>query len=216
MTDLQLQLQLTKYTIKSSFSEPPSPEEPSLSPHTFQPLPRIYPSAHWYTNPHIMKTSAQEPTHPPIMAPPPLTTAALLTLLLAGFTFMALFAYSSPLPSPATLHDDPTINLGDNPLASVISKSASVHHTQSTSPPGLLTMHTDPGMISTQNRENLSNSTHSNIDSQGSQRGPSGSNVENSAPGDWDAAFAREIQEAQRGGGRTAPANSEVHGGGVH
>lgn len=215
MNDVQLQIQLKKYTIKSSFSEPPSPEEPSFSPHTFQPLPRIYPSAHWYTNPHMLKTSAQGLIHPLIMALSPLTTAAaLLTLLLAGFTLMALFAYSSPLPSPATtFHSDPIINLGDNPSASFISNSVSVHHTRNTPPPELLTIHTDPGMLSTQDRKK-SNST--NIDSQGSQRGPSGSNGENSAPGDWDAAFARENQEAQREGGRVVPANSEVHGGGVH
>lgn len=130
---------------------------------------------------------------------------------------MALFAYSSPLPSPAKLHNysDPIVTLGDKPSASVISKSVSVHHSRSTSSPELLTIHTDPGMISTQDRKKF-NSTHSNIDSQGSQRGPSGSNGENSAPGDWGAAFARENQEAQREGGRVVPANSEVHGGGVH
>lgn len=215
MNDLQLQIQLKQYTIKSSFSEPPSPEEPSPSPHTFQRLPRIYPSTHWYANPQIMKTSAQGLIHHLIMAPSPLTTAALLTLLLAGFTLMALFAYSSPIPSPATLHSDPTINLGNDPSAPVISKSASAHHAHSTSAPGILTIHTDPGMISAQNRAK-SNSTHSNIDSQGSQRGPSGSNGEHSAPGNWDTAFAEEVQEAQREGGRIAPANSEVHGGGVH
>lgn len=71
-------------------------------------------------------------------------------------------------------------------------------------------------MLSTHNRENLSNSTHPNVDSLGLERGPSGSNGEHSALGDWDAAFARENQEAQQGGGRTAPANSEGHGDGEH
>lgn len=216
MNDLELQLQLRKYTIKSSFSGPPSPEEPFLSPHTFPPQPRIFPTAHWYTSPHIMKTSAQGPAHSPIMVPSSLITAALLTLLLAGFTLMGLLAYSSPLPSPATLHNDPTMSSGDNPLAPVISKSASALHTHSASPAELLSIHSDPGTLSTHNREKPSNSTHSNTDSQGSQRGASGSNGGDSAPGDWDAAFAREVQEARQGGGRTAPANSEVHGGGVH
>lgn len=160
MDDLQLQLQLRRYTIKSSFSGPPSPEEPFPSPHTFQPQSRIFPSAHWYTSAHVMKTT-------------------LLTLLLAGFTLMALLAYSSPLPSPATLHNDPNMNSGDEPSAPLISKSASALHTHNTSPPGLITIHTDPGMLSTQNRENLSTSTHSHADSQGSQRGPSGTNVRN-------------------------------------
>lgn len=190
MNDLQLQIHLQQYTIKSSFSEPPSPEEPSLSPHTFQRL-RIYPSTHWYANPHIVKTSAQGPIYPPIMASFPLTNAALLTLLLAGFTIMALFAYSSPIPFPATLHSDPTIYLGKDTSAPVISKSATVYHTHSTSAPGLLTIHTGPGMIPTQNRAK-SISTHSDIDAQGSQRGPSGSNSGNSALGDWDIASAEE------------------------
>ena len=61
MNNFQLQLQLRKYTIKSSFSGPPSPEEPLLSPHTFQAQPRVFPSAHWYTSPHIMKTSTPRP-----------------------------------------------------------------------------------------------------------------------------------------------------------
>ena len=213
MNDLQLQLQLRNYTIKSSFSGHSTLEEPFLSPRTFQPQPRIFPLARWYTSPHIIKTSAQGPVHVPIMAPRPLTTVALLTLLLAGFTLMALLAYSSPLPSPATLHNNPTMNSGVIASAKVISKSVSALETQSTSPPGLFTIHTDLGMLSTYNRDNLSSSTHSNVDSQGSQRGPSGSNGEYSAPGDWDA--ARENQEAQQEGGRTAPADSEVHGGRV-
>ena len=70
MNDLQLQLQLRKYTIKSSFSGPPSSEEPFLSPHTFQAQPRVFLSTHWYTSSHVMKTSTQLPTHPPIRAPP--------------------------------------------------------------------------------------------------------------------------------------------------
>lgn len=198
MKDLQLQLQLKKYKIKSSFSGASSPEEPLLSPYSFQPQPKIFSSAHWHTSPRTMKTTL------------------FLTLLLAGFTLMALLAYGSPLPSPATLHNDPNFNSGDNPSAPVISKSASALNVHSTSPAGLLSIHTDPGTLSTQNRKIPSNSTHSNLDSQGSQRGASGSNGEDSAPGDWDAAFARENQEARQGGGRTAPANSEVHGGGVH
>ena len=71
-------------------------------------------------------------------------------------------------------------------------------------------------MLSTHKGGKPSNSTHSDVDSQGSQRGASGSNGGNSKPGDWDAAFSRENEEARRGGGRTAPANSEIHGGGVH
>lgn len=197
MNDHQVQLQLRRYRIKSSFSENPDPDEPCLSPRTFQTKPWIFNSAHWYTSPRIMKTT-------------------LLTLLLAGFTLMALFAYSSPLPSPATLHNDPAMNSGDNPSVPAISKSASAIHTRSTSPPDLLTIYSDPGMLSTHNRENLSNSTHPNVDSLGLERGPSGSNGEHSALGDWDAAFARENQEAQQGGGRTAPANSEGHGDGEH
>lgn len=216
MNDLELQFSLKKYIIKSSLSGPRSPEEPFPSPHSFPPQPRIFPSAHWYTSSHVMKTSAQGPIHPPTRAFPSLTIAALLTLLVAGFTLMALLAYSSPLPSPATLHNDPTMSLGDNPPAPIISKSAVALPTHSTSPSGLLSIHTDSGMLSTHNRENPSNSTHSNSDSQGSQRGPTGTNFEDSGSGDWDAAFARENQAAQQGGGRLAPANSEVHGGGVH
>ncbi len=175
MNDLQLQLQLRNYTIKSTFSGPQSPEEPFLSPHTLQFQPRFFPSAHWYTSPHIMKTSAQGPVHNPRMAPRPLTIAALLTIILAGFTLMALFAYSSPLPSPATLHNDPTMSSGNIPSAQIISKCGPTLPTCSTSHPGPLNIHTDPGLISTHNRQKLTNSTHSNIDSQGSQRGPSGS-----------------------------------------
>ena len=175
MNDLQLQIQLRNYTIKSRFSGPSSPEEPFLSPHTLQFQPRFFPSAHWYTSPHIMKTSAQGPVHSLRTAPRPLTIVALLTMILAGFTLMALFAYSSPLPSPATLHKDPTMSSGHIPSAQIISKCVSTLPTCSTSHPGPLTIHTDPGVISTHNRERLSNSTHSNIDSQGSQRGPSGS-----------------------------------------
>ncbi|CAF9919995.1 hypothetical protein IMSHALPRED_004789 [Imshaugia aleurites] len=119
---------------------------------------------------------------------------------------MALLAYSSPLPSPASLHNDPNMSSGDNPSAP---KMASVLNNLRTSPRGILIIHIPA-------QEKHSNATHSNIDSQGSQRGASGSNGEDGAPGGWDAAFVRENQEARQGGGRVAPAKSEVHGGGVH
>lgn len=139
MNDLQLQLQLRNYTIKSSFSGHSALEEPFLSPRTFQPQPRIFPSSQWYTSPHIIKTSAQGPVHIPIMAPRPLTTVALLTFLLAGFTLTALLAYSSPLQR----HNDPTMNSGVLASEKVISKNVSALETHSTSP-GLLTIHTNP------------------------------------------------------------------------
>ena len=124
MNDVQLQLQLSRYTIQSSFSGRPSPEDSSLSPHTFRPQPCFFPSAHWYTSTHLMKTCAQGLIHFLITAPSLLTTAVLLALLLAGFTLMALLAYSSPLPSPASLYNDPTMGSGDNSSAPVISNSS--------------------------------------------------------------------------------------------
>ena len=57
MNNLQVRLQLEEYTIKSSFSGPPSGEESLLSPRTLQPQRWILPSAHWYTSPQVMKIS---------------------------------------------------------------------------------------------------------------------------------------------------------------
>ena len=165
MNNLQVRLQLEEYTIKSSFSGPPSREELLLSPRTLQPRPWIFPSAHWYTRPQVMKISAYGPIHPPLMAPLSLTTAALLSLLLAGFTLMALLAYTSPLPSPATLYNGHTKNSGENISAMAVPQSIPALNTHSASAPGPLTIYTDPGIVSTKNREHPSNSTHSDVDS---------------------------------------------------
>ena len=155
MNELQLQLQLKKYTIKSSLSGPPIPEEPFPSPCTFQPQPQISHLLRWYTSSHILKTSVQGRVYPSITASTSLTIAALLGLLLAGFTLIGLLAYSSPLPSLASLHNNSTVNLGDNSSAPVFSKSASTLHTHRASP-GLLTIHTDPGMLSNHTRKSVS------------------------------------------------------------
>ena len=105
------------------------------------------------------------PIHPPLRAPLSLTTAALLSLLLAGFTLMALLAYTSPLPSPATLYNGHTKYSGENLSAMAIPQSTPALDTHSASPPGPLTIYTDPDIVSTHNREHLSNSTHSDVDS---------------------------------------------------
>ena len=91
------------------------------------------------------------------MTPLPLTTAALLTFLLGGFTLMAL-AYSSPLRSPATIHEDESMDSGGNPSPLVISKSASTIYTHSTFSPRLLNIRTGSNMLSTRDHENLSDS----------------------------------------------------------
>ena len=49
---------------------------------------------------------------------------------------MALFAYSSPVPSPAILDDNRIINPGDATPALVISPGDSTLHSHSTSPTG--------------------------------------------------------------------------------
>ena len=162
MNNAQVRLQLEEYTIKSSFSGPPSCEESLLSPRTLRPQPWIFPSAHWHTRSQIFKISTYGTTHPPLMTPLSLTTAALLSLLLAGFTLVALLAYTSPLPSPTILYDGPT---KDNLSAMAILQSIPIKITHSASPPVPLTIYTDPGILSTNNREHLLNSTHSDGDS---------------------------------------------------
>lgn len=146
MNNLQVRLQLEEYTIKSSFSGPPSCEESLLSPRSLQPQPWFFPSAHWYTRPQIMKIT-------------------FLSLLFAGFTLMALLAYTSPLPSPATPYNDHTKNSGDTVSAMAILQSIPALNTHSASPPGPLTIYTDPGILSTNNREHQSSSAHSDVDS---------------------------------------------------
>lgn len=171
MTDIQLQLQLNNYKIKSSFSGPPRPEEPFLSPHTFQSQPRFFPSAHWYTSPHILKISAQRHVHPSTVVPSSLTTLALLTVLILAFTLTALLAYSSPVPSPATFYNAQTImDSGDNASVVVIADSATALLNHSVPPPGLISIHTGENTPSPQNRENLSDSLHSIVDSENGAR----------------------------------------------
>ena len=174
MTDPQLQLELSTFRIKSSFSRPSSPEDSVLSPRTLQPERRIFPSAHWYSSPHTLKISMHGPVNSPIMARLSLTTAALLALLLAGFTLMVL-AYNSALHSPAILRNNHSREPGDNHSALVISKSASTVHTRDTSSLGLPDMRSGSGMLSLLNRDNLSDSL------QKSERGPSWSDHEDSA-----------------------------------
>ena len=174
MTDPRLQLELSTYRIKSSFSRPSSPEDLVLSPHTLQPERRVFPSAHWYSNPHTLKISTQGPANTPIMAPISLTAAALLALLLAGFTLMVL-AYNSALHSPAILPNDHSRESGDNQSALIISKSASTVHNRDMSSPRRPNIRSASGMLSLPNRDNLSDSL------QKSGRGPSWSECEDSA-----------------------------------
>ena len=164
MTDPQLQLELSTYRIKSSFSGPSSPEDSVLSPHTLQPERRVFPSAHWYSSPHTLKISTQGPVNLPIMVRLSLTTAAFLALLLAGFTLMVL-AYNSALHSPTILRNDHSREPGYNHSALVVSKSASTVHTRDTSPrrPNILS---GSGMLFLLYRDNLSDSL------QRSERGP--------------------------------------------
>ena len=157
MTDPQLQLELSTYRIKSSFSRPSSPEDSVLSPHTLQPERRVFPSAHWYSSPHILKISTQGPVYPSIMATFSLTAAALLALLLAGFTLMVL-AYNRALHSPVILPDDHSREPGDNHSALIISKSALNVHTRDTSSPRRPNIRAGSGMLSLLSRDNLSDS----------------------------------------------------------
>ena len=166
MTDPRLQLELSTYRIKSSFSRPSSPEDSVLSPHTLQPERRVFPSAHWYSYPHTLKISTQGPENPPIIAPLSLTAAALLAILLAGFTLMIL-AYNSALHSPAILPNDHSRESGDNHSAVIISKSASTVHARDMSSPRRLNIRSGPGILSLPNLDNLSDSL------QKSERGPS-------------------------------------------
>ena len=156
MTDRQLQFELSTYRIKSSFSRPSSPEDSVLSPHSLQPERRVCPSAHWYSSPHTLKISTQGPVNPAVMATLSLTVAALLALLLAGFTLMVL-AYNSALYSPAVLPNDHSREPGDNHSALVISKSASTVHTRDTSSPRRPSIRSGSGMLSPLNGDNLSN-----------------------------------------------------------
>ena len=168
MTDPQLQLELSTFRIKSSFSRPSSPDDSVLSPRTLQPERRGSSSAHWYeySSPHILKISTQGPVNPPIMARLSLTTAALLALLLAGFTLMVL-AYNSAPHSLAILQNAHSREPGDNHSALVISKSVSTVHTRDTSSPRRPNIRSGSGMLSLPIRDNLSDSL------QKSERGPS-------------------------------------------
>ena len=94
-----------------------------------------------------------------------LTKVALLALLLAGITLMALFAYNSPLPSQATLHDDQAISPAKIPSALVISASTSIIHTYSIPPAENPTIYADPDMLSTNEQEDNFEITHPDIDS---------------------------------------------------
>lgn len=159
MTDPQLQLELSTFRIKSSFSRPSRPEDLVLSPHTLQPERQVFPSTHWYeySGLHILKLSTEDPVHPPIMARPSLTTAVLLALLLAGFTLMVL-AYKSALHSPAILRNDHSREPGDNHSTLVISESASTVHTRDTSSARRSNIRSGSGTLSLLYRDNLSDS----------------------------------------------------------
>ena len=64
----------------------------------------------------------------------PLTTAALFSLLLAGLTLVALLAYSSPRPSPTSVHDTYAMTSDDNLSTPVISNSDSTLQLSNTPP----------------------------------------------------------------------------------
>ena len=174
MTDPQLQFELSTFRIKSSFSRPSSPEDSVLSPHTLQPERRVFPSAHWYSNPHTLKISTQGPVNSPTMAHLSLTAAALIALLVVGFTLMVL-AYNSALHPPAILRNDHSKEPGDNHSALIISKSASTAHTRDISSPRRPNIHSGSGKLSLLNRGNLSDSL------QRSERGPLQSDRKDSA-----------------------------------
>lgn len=160
MTDPQLQLELSTYRIKSSFSRPSSPEDPVLSPRTLQPEHRIFSFAHSLSSPHTLKISTQGPVNAPVMARLSLTTAALLALLLAGFTLMIL-AYNSSLHSPAILYSDQSTEPVDNHSAPVISKSAPTVHTRDSYSPRRPHIRNGSGMLLLLNRDNISDSVAS-------------------------------------------------------